>query len=100
MITNLATGENKSVSFYLVVSFDITTYYYWCCLISLNAPSVPLQEQPVLSAGVRLEVIEHRDQGATRGQQQQPSSLRGQPPPSLATPGGGEEESQSLLRRM
>lgn len=25
MITNLATGENKSVSFYLVVSFDTTT---------------------------------------------------------------------------
>ncbi|KAG7220698.1 hypothetical protein INR49_017812 [Caranx melampygus] len=51
------------------------------------------QEQPVLSAGVRLEVIDHRDQGATRGQQQ-PSSLRGQPPPSLATPGGKKKRAR------
>ncbi len=37
--------------------------------------------------------MEHRDQGATRGQQQ-PSSLQSQPPPSLATPGRGRREQE------
>lgn len=44
------------------------------------------------------EVIEHRDQGATRGQQQ-PSSLSSQLVPSLATPGAKKRTSAKYLER-
>lgn len=50
-----------------------------------------------ISCGQTKEVIEHRDQGATRGQQQ-PSSLRSQLPLSLATPGARKKTSASPMR--
>lgn len=76
MSTTSDVGEMKSV------------LLFWICYryrLLKFAPSTSAGAACAVSWG--QTVVAHRDQGTTRGQQQQSSSLQTWPPPSPATPG-------------
>ena len=83
MITTTDIGEKKCVSL-CMSNFDKLQFLLPLVLSPEMCLLLSCSSSLCCRLGSDSEVIKHRDQGATRGQQQ-PSPLRNQPPPSLAT---------------
>lgn len=87
MITTTDLGKRKCLS---ISNFDTLQFLLpWVLSLEMHL-LLSCRSSLCCRLGSDSEVIEHRDQGATRGQQQ-PSPLYSQPPPSLATFWGEED---------
>jgi len=98
MITTTDIGDYEyifSSSFPQFLDNNFATVFE--CNLSIYATYFPAGAACAVSWRQNSHVLEHRDQGATRGQQQ-PSSLQSQPPPSPATPGAKKARAGSLKR--